>query len=347
METKENMGNITPTRFKITHIPSLMVESFKQWNAADPWRLSAVVAYYAVLSLPALMIIVINTVGAIWGVEIVTGKLNNELSSAMGPETAQFMIDMVEQTQNSDKSMIASIIGIGVLIFGASGVFFHLKISINAIWGIKQTDDVKWYYTLLDRALSFGFVLVLGFLLFISFVLTALLSFFSDFIKSILPDFVVIFAFVVDFAISYGVIAFLFALIFKYLPDAKIRWKSVWVGAFLTSFLFTISKFLLGIYFGAAEPGSTYGAAGSVILVLLWVSYSCLIFFYGAEFTKVFSIRYGYGIIPRNHYSRVKKKEVVLKGDFVPPPEDPIPKGEVDDLKEEKEGEKDDSKDDK
>lgn len=332
MENQENMGKIAPTRFKITHIPSLMVESFKQWNAADPWRLSAVVAYYAVLSLPALLVIVINTVGAIWGVEIVTGKLTNELSSAMGEETAKFLTDMVEQTQTSGKSTIASIIGIGVLLFGATGVFYHLKISINSIWGLKQTKDVKWYYMLLDRAVSFGFVLVLGFLLFVSFILTALLSFFSDFIKSILPDFVVVFAFIVDFAISYGVIALLFALIFKFLPDAKIRWKSVWVGALLTSLLFSISKFLLGIYFGAAEPGSTYGAAGSIILVLLWVSYSCLIFFYGAEFTKVFSIRYGYGIIPKNHYSRVKKKEVVLEGDFVPPPKDPVPEGEEDDL---------------
>ena len=332
METEAHMGNLTPARFKVTHIPSLIVESFKQWNDADPWRLSAVIAYYAVLSLPALMIIVINTVGAIWGVDLVTGQLNDELATAMGPEAAKFMTGMVEQTQSSGKSTIASIIGIGVLIFGASGVFYHLKISINAIWGLKQTEDVKWYYTLLDRAVSFGFVLVLGFLLLVSFLLTALLSVFSGFIKSILPEFVVVFAFVVDFLISYGVIALLFALIFKYLPDAKIRWKSVWVGALLTSFLFSISKFLLGIYFSAAEPGSTYGAAGSIILILLWVSYSCLIFFYGAEFTKVFSIRYGYGIIPKKNYSRVKKKEVILSGDLVPPPKDPLPEGEKDDL---------------
>ncbi|WPR77015.1 YihY/virulence factor BrkB family protein [Algoriphagus sp. NG3] len=332
METEEHMGNLTPARFKLTHIPSLIVESFKQWNDADPWRLSAVIAYYAVLSLPALMIIVINTVGAIWGVDLVTGQLNDELASAMGPEAAKFMTGMVEQTQDSGKSTIASIIGIGVLIFGASGVFYHLKISINAIWGLKQTEDVKWYFVLWDRAVSFGFVLVLGFLLLVSFLLTALLSVFSGFIRSILPEFVVVFAFVVDFLISYGVIALLFALIFKYLPDAKIRWKSVWVGALLTSFLFSISKFLLGIYFSAAEPGSTYGAAGSIILILLWVSYSCLIFFYGAEFTKVFSIRYGYGIIPKKNYSRVKKKEVILSGDLVPPPQDPLPEGEKDDL---------------
>ena len=334
METDKDMGNMTPNRFKIKHIPSLMVESFKQWNDADPWRLSAVIAYYAVLSLPALLIIVINTVGAIWGVDIVTGRLSDELSSAMGPETADFLTSMVEETQTSGKSTMASIIGVGVLIFGASGVFFHLKISINSIWGIKQNDDVKWYQMLLDRAVSFGFVLVLGFLLFISFVLTALLSFFSDFIKSILPEFVVVVAFLIDFLISFGVIAALFALIFKYLPDAKIQWKSVWVGAILTSFLFSLSKYLLGIYFTTAEPGSTYGAAGSIILVLLWVSYSCLIFFYGAEFTKVFSIRYGYGIIPKKKYSRIKKKEIVLEGDYKPTPKDPLPEGQEDDLDE-------------
>jgi membrane protein len=145
---------------------------------------------------------------------------------------------------------------------------------------------------------------------------------------------VVVIAFLVDFLISFGVITALFALIFKYLPDAKIQWKSVWVGAILTSLLFSISKYLLGIYFATAEPGSTYGAAGSVILVLLWVSYSCLIFFYGAEFTKVFSIRYGYGIIPKKKYSRVKKKEVILEGNYIPAPEDDLPKGEEEDLEE-------------
>lgn len=314
---------MTPDRFKIKHLPSLMVESFKQWNDSDPWRLGAVVAYYAVLSLPALLVIVINTVGAIWGVDIVTGKLTNELSNAMGMSTADALTDMIEQTQTSGKSTIASIIGVGVLVFGATGVFLHLKISINTIWGLKINDNVKWYHSLLDRLVSFGFVLVLGFLLLISFALTALLSAFSGFLNSVLPEFVVYFAFVVDFIISYGVISLLFALIFKYLPDAKILWKSVWVGAFLTAFLFVISKFLLGIYFGKAEPGSTYGAAGSIVLVLLWVSYSCLIFFYGAMFTKVFSVRYGFGIRPKKNYSRVKKKEVVMEGDYIPPPQDP------------------------
>jgi membrane protein len=314
---------MTPSRFKIKHIPALMVETFKQWNKTDPWRLSAVVAYYAVLSLPALLVIVVNTVGAIWGREIVAGRLTNELGSAMGLETAESLRDIISQTQTSGNSTIASILGVGILVFGATGVFLHLKISINTIWGLKLNEDVKWYHTLIDRLVSFGFVLVLGFLLLISFVLTALLSAFSELLNQILPEFVVYFAFVLDFAVSFGVIALLFALIFKYLPDAKVKWKSVWVGAILTAFLFVISKFLLGIYFGKAEPGSTYGAAGSVVLILLWVSYSSLIFFYGAVFTKVFSVRYGYGVIPKKDYSRVKKKEVILKGDFIPPAQDP------------------------
>ncbi len=301
------------TKFKITHIPKLIVQSFKQWNKADPWRLSAVVAYYAVLSLPALLVIVINIVGAIWGVEIVSGKLINELSNALGADTAETLQKIISQTQNSGKSTAATILGVGTLIFGATGVFYHLKVSINTIWGISMTENIGWFQLLKDRLISFGFVLVLGFLLLISFLLTAMLSIFSDFLKSLLPELVVYLAYVLDFLISFGSISLLFALIFKFLPDAKIKWKSVWAGAILTAFLFVISKFLLGIYFSELEPGSTYGAAGSVVLILLWVSYSCLIFFYGAEFTRVYSIQYGHGIIPKKHFARVRLKEVKVK----------------------------------
>lgn len=318
------MNSFSPDHFKLKHIPALLVESGKNWYNNDPWRLSAVIAYYAVLSLPALLVIVVNTVGAIWGVEIVTGKLTDELAAAMGMDTAESLREIIKQTQTSDKSTLASIIGVGVLIFGATGVFFQLKITLNTIWGLVQTKDAKWYQVVIDRLVSFGFVLALGFLLLISFLLTALLSFFSDFLTNFLTEFAIVFAFVLDFIVSYGVITVLFALIFKYLPDAKIRWKSVWVGALLTALLFVISKSLLGLYFGTAEPGSTYGAAGSIVLVLLWVSYSGLIFFFGAEFTKVFSVRYGYGIIPKKHYQRVRKKTIILEDDYTPeanPPE--------------------------
>jgi membrane protein len=303
---------ITPSRFKISDLPAILVVTFKRWNAEDPFRMSAVVAYYAVLSLPALLIIVINTVGAIWGVDIVTGELTGQISAALGADTAEYLRQIIINTHYSGKSTISTILGIATLLFGATGVFYHLKISINTIWELKLTDELTWPMLIKDRLISFSFVLVLGFLLLISFVVTTALSLLSDLILRSFQNIILIVAYLIDFSISFGAVTVLFALIFKYLPDANIRWKSVWLGALLTALLFVIGKFLMGIYFGVADPGSTYGAAGSIVLVLIWVSYSCLIFFFGAEFTKVISIRYGYGISPKSNYSRVKQKEVII-----------------------------------
>ncbi len=303
---------IAPSRFKISDLPALLVVTYKRWNSEDPFRMSAIVAYYAVLSLPALLIILINTVGAIWGVDIVTGKLTGQISAALGADTAEYLRQIIINTQYSGKSTISTILGIATLLFGATGVFYHLKISINTIWELKLTDELTWPMLIKDRLISFSFVLVLGFLLLISFVVTTALSLLSDLILRSFPNIILVVAYMIDFLISFGAVTVLFAVIFKYLPDAHIRWKSVWLGALLTALLFVIGKFLMGIYFGATDPGSTYGAAGSIVLVLIWVSYSCLIFFFGAEFTKVISIRYGYGISPKSNYSRVKQKEVIV-----------------------------------
>lgn len=303
---------LTPSKFKISDLPGLLKLTFRRWKEEDPFRLSAIVAYYAVLSLPALLIILINTVGAIWGVDIVTGKLTEQISAALGADTAEYIRQIIINTQYSGKSTISTILGIATLLFGATGVFYHLKISINSIWELKLTDELTWSRLIRDRLISFSFVLVLGFLLLISFVVTTVLSILSDLILQSFPGIILFLAYLIDFCISFGAVTVLFAVIFKYLPDANIRWKSVWLGALLTSLLFVIGKFLMGIYFGATDPGSTYGGAGSIVLVLIWVSYSCLIFFFGAEFTKVISIKYGYGISPKSNYSRVKQKEVIV-----------------------------------
>lgn len=286
----------TPHKFKISHLPSLLKETYRAWDADDPFRLSAVVAYYAVLSLPGLLVIIINLVGSVWGVEIVQGQLTNEIASALGRDAADAIQTMMVDTQNEEKNTIATILGIGTLIFGATGVFYHLQISLNQIWKISSDGKMNYLKIILDRARSFAFILVMGFLLLISFLVTTAISTLNTFIRSTLPDILVYVAFAIDFILSVGIITLLFALIFKYLPDAKIKWKSVWVGAFITSVSFVVGKFLLGFYFGEANPGSTYGAAGTIVLVLLWVSYSCLILFFGAKFTYVFSKRYGLGI---------------------------------------------------
>jgi membrane protein len=302
-----------PDKFRFKHLPKLIMDTANAWNRDDPWRLSAVVAYYALLAIPGLIVIIINTVGAIWGHEIVTGRILNEIAEVVGEDAAFAIQDIIAETQDEERNLIATLIGIGTLIFGATGVFYHLQISINHVWEIRPDPKAGIKKIIIDRALSFAFVLVMGFLLLVSFVITTLISVLNDYIRDVWPDFTVYFAMGMNELLSFAVITFLFALLYKYLPDAKVRWRTVWIGAIITAFLFVLGKFLLGLYFGQANPASAYGAAGSIVLILLWVSYASLIFFFGAEFTFEYSKKYGYGIEPKPHALRIKKKEVIIE----------------------------------
>lgn len=319
-------------KFKFRDLPKLLKRTFKAWNADDPWRLSAIVAYYAVLSLPGLVVVIINTVGAIWGVEIVQGRLTDEISAAIGPSAAESIKEIISGTQGGDKSLISTIIGVASLIFGATGVFYHLQLSLNKVWDLKQDEDAGIKKVVIDRLLGFGFVLVIGFLLLVSFVLSTTLALLNGYLEMIFSDFSVYIAMAASEIISLGVITVLFALLYKFLPDAKIKWRSVWVGGFLTAILFTIGKYLLGLYFGSADPSSTYGAAGSMVLILLWVSYSCLILFFGAEFTWVYANTYGHKIKPNDKAVYLSEDDSHIK------PKEPVPTIEEVD----KESEKDD-----
>ena len=285
-------------KFRWGHVPSLIVETYKGWMADDPFRLSAIVAYYAVLSLPALLVIILNVVGSIWGTEVVEGELTGEFTEALGEDTAKSILGMIKESSNEKRNLISTIIGVATLIYGATGVFYQLKISLNQIWDIKPDPAAPVKKIVIDRARSLAFILVIGFLLLISFIMTAAITALSNFISSHLPEVVLYLAYFIDILVSIGIVSVLFALMFKYLPDANIKWKTVWKGAILTAVLFAIGKLLLSLYFSQMEPGSTYGAAGSVILILLWASYSCLILFFGAEFTKVYANRYSDGINP-------------------------------------------------
>jgi membrane protein len=296
MSNKES--NPMREKFKLKDSFSVLKEAAIGWNNSDPFRLSAVIAYYAVLSMPALLVIIVNLLGLIWGNDVIEGRLSSQLSSVLGTDSADAVSTMIENSRTQDKSIIFTIIGIGSLLFGATGVFFHLQISLNTIWKLKPNPDANWKRLVIDRVLSFGFVLILGFLLLITFVLSAALTALSGQLKTIFPDTMVVVAQVADAVISLGIVTVLFALIFKYLPHSKIQWRSVWVGALLTSVLFVVGEFALGYYFSQVEPGSTYGAAGSIILILLWVSYASLILFFGAEVTYVFAKRYGPGVAP-------------------------------------------------
>lgn len=280
------------TSFKLAHLPKLLIKTYNSWIEKDPFKLGAVVAYYAILSLPALLIIILNLVGAIWGRELVRSELRSEMASALGSETATSILNMISERGDQPTSVFATALGIGVLLYGATGVFYHLQDVLDNIWGVKESNKKGVIATIIGRLKSFGFILIFGFLMLISFAMTALLNTFSNRIASLFSTKIVGAAYLLDLIISLAFIYLLFAAMFKFLPSKHIRWRAVKVGAALTAILFVLGKYILSYYFGQTEPGSTYGAAGSVIIVMLWTSYSSLILFFGAQFTKVYSDKY-------------------------------------------------------
>nr|WP_294861040.1 YihY/virulence factor BrkB family protein [uncultured Fluviicola sp.] len=270
----------------------------KEWLKADPFRQSAVVAYYAVFSIPALLVIVIAIAGLVFGQDAVRGEISDQIKGALGNDTAETIENIIAKVSEQKTSVIATIIGVGTLILGSTGVFTELQTSLNQIWEVQVVAKKKWLRSLKTKLFSFGLVLSLGFLMLVSLLLTTCLEALGGMIENRLPDFMPFLLKTVNFALSFGVITVLFALIFKILPDAKIRLRDVWIGAMVTSLLFILGKFALGIYFAKANPGSAYGAAGSIVLVMLWVSYSCMILFFGAEFTKQYATFHGHEILP-------------------------------------------------
>ena len=299
---------------------SILKKTGAAWWASDPFRQSSVVAYYGVFSIPALLVIIVTCVGFVFGRDAVQGHIASQISSTMGADTAKQVQDMIAKAGAQKNSIIATIISIVTLILGATGVFTQLQTSLDQIWEVKVTAKKKWLKSLKDQLFSFGLILSIGFLMLVSLILTAGLTVFGGWIKAHLPDFMLVVFRLINFAISFGVLSVLFAMMFKILPDAKIQWKDVWIGAMATTLLFILGKFGLGIYFAKASPGSTYGAAGSIILIMLWVSYSCMILFFGAEFTKQFAVFHHRTIEPTKDAQLIldpEKEEVKSKKEAV------------------------------
>lgn len=285
---------------KLKKTPKILKKAFTNWLSRDPFKESSVIAYTAVFSLPGLLVVVVTLSAYFFGPEIVNNSLRSTIASVMGLETADQIQEMILYSMRSKDSGWATIIGTIVLIVGATGVFVQLQKSLNIIWEVEAKKEKSGIWKLIRlRLFSFGLILSVAFLLLISLVITSLLAASGNWIKQHWRDSFVWLFNVVDILVTMCFITVLFAAMYKILPDAKVKWRYVWLGAFLTTIFFLIGKTLLGFYFGTAEPGSGYGAAGSIILILLWTSYSSMIFFYGAEFTKVYSEEY-YGSVPAN-----------------------------------------------
>ena len=270
-----------------------------RWDEANPWRQSAIIAYYSIFSLPALLLIIIVMTGFFYGEAAVSNQLSEQIEDLVGKDAAKAVETMVANAADPGSSRIAFIAGVGFLIFGATTVFYQLQLSLNRIWGVVPKPKKAFLKYLKDRLFSFGLILALGFLMLMSLVVNSLLSMLGDWLKTQWPDTISSVMHFSNYLISLFVITVMFALMFKILPDAIIRWRSVWVGAFITALLFGLGQFGLSIYFNYTDPGSVYGAAGSIILLLVWISYVAMILLFGAEFTRQWALKFGHGIRPK------------------------------------------------
>ena len=282
------------TLFKhIREFAIIFCDTFIQWLDRDPFRSTAVIAFYTIFSLPGLLVIIINLAGYFYGQEAVTQRITSEIGGMIGGDTAKDIEAIIANASVNQDFTFASIIGIATLIFGATGVFVQLQQTLNLIWEVTPQPKRKIVKMILDRVFSFGLILAVGFLLQVSLVLSTLLSLLSEWVAFYFSETFNILFRILDFSISLSVVTLLFAAIFKFLPDAKVPWRDVWVGALVTGLLFVVAKFALGFYFSHSNPASAYGAAGTVILIMLWVSYAGSIILFGAEFTRIHADRRG------------------------------------------------------
>ncbi len=263
--------------------------TYNEWIIKDPFRQSAVIAYYAIFSLPGLLVLVISVTGYFLDPNTVNQNILDQISTTMGTSTADQVSGILKAAGTSPTTLSGTVLGIAILLFGATGVFVELQKSLNQVWKVQSVPQNGILAFLKARLFSFGLIIGIAFLLLISLVISTALAAVGNAIVATTSESMVIIFYVLNFVLSIIVISGLFALMFKILPDARISWNHVWLGSLVTGLLFTIGKTSLAFYFGKFHPASVYGAAGSVILIMLWVSYSSMILFFGAEFTAAYA----------------------------------------------------------
>lgn len=297
-------------KYYLKELWTLLKISFLEWYKRQPFRNSTVISYYTIFSLPGLGVIIINLGGIFYGPEAITNRISVQIRDVIGPSAADTVERIIANAYTSEGLTLSSLLSIGILFFGATGVFYQVQQSLNVMWGVESRPKREILKFLKDRLFSFGMILIIGFLLLVSLVISALINAFSSWISVSIFGLVEMMLKTMDTIFSLFIITFLFAAIYKILPDVKIQWKDVWTGAFAASFLFTIAKYFLGLYFGMSQPGSVYGAAGSIILLMLWTTYSALILLFGAEFTRIYALRYEKKIEPATHAEFINRQEI-------------------------------------
>jgi len=283
---------------------------FKEFASANILKYSASLAYYTVLSVAPLLVIVLSVTGFLFGREVINGELYSEIRKLVGSEAALQIQTSIQNIRLSHHNAFATIIGVIVLLIGATGIFGEIQDSLNRIWGLRIRARKAWWKVITDRLVSFSLILSLGFVLIVSLVLNAVAVAVSDRIVQVFPGMGDALLFIIDNGISLAITTVLFASIFKVLPDAKIKWRDVMTGAFITACLFIVGKYGIGLYLGQSSLGNIYGAAGSIMIMMIWVYYSSAILYLGAVFTKVYATDFGGKIYPSEFSVWIKTEEV-------------------------------------
>lgn len=295
---------------RVTTIWKIIKQTFTDFIAERVLKLSAALSYYTLFSLPGLLIIIIWVSEIFYRDAAVEGTVYGQIADFVGKDAALQIQEAIRNATLSSENQFATILGFVTLIIGATSVFGEIQDSINLIWRLKAKPRKGWLKLIVNRLLSFSIIISLGFLLLVSLIINGVMDAFIDRLTVAFPHAEVIAVYSVNVLITFAITSFLFGLIFKVLPDAKIKWHNVRVGAFTTAILFMLGKFLIGYYLGHSRMTSAYGAAGSIIVILLWVYYSAIILYFGAVFTRVYAIHTGSHIYPDNYAVWVKEVEV-------------------------------------
>lgn len=295
---------------KLKEVGKVIIQSFKGFAEDKIPKYSASLAYTTVFSFGPLLIVIIFLCSIFFGQEATQGKIYTQMQQFVGQDAALQLQTIIKNASLEGKGTVAAVIGIITLLFGATAVFAEIQDSINTIWGFKAKPKKGLWKIVRNRFLSFSVVVSLGFLLLVSLAISTIIEGLSERLKASFPDVTVVIFYIVDLLISFVVITALFAVIFKVLPDARTKWKDILPGALTSGILFMIGKFVISFYIGKSNVGSTYGAAGSLVVLLLWVYYSAMILYLGAEFAKAWSAHKGSSIQPNDYAVALKKVEV-------------------------------------
>jgi membrane protein len=297
---------------KISLFLLVIKEVSREFSADNILKYSASLAYYTVFSIAPLLVVLTTLFGFIFGQEAMQGKVYEQLNKLVGSNVAVEIQNLIKNIHLSTNSFFATVLSLVILLIAATSIFGEIQDSINKIWGLRIKKNKTWWKLIITRLLSFSLILSMGLIMIVSLLLNAIVAAFGKFIGKFIAQYSIYFIQVADAVLSLLVATFLFAFIFKVLPDAKIRWKDVLFGGFITAIFFTLGKLGINIYIQKSNLNSLYGAAGSIIIFMVWVYYSSIILYLGAEFTKVFTKLYGEKISPNEYadWIKIEKKTV-------------------------------------